>query len=132
MGYYIGGMKEEVREEGARVAQVLLGTYAMASEAMNIKTLNTMVMASPRKKIEQSTGRILRTRKDEREIMPLIVDIVDSHGVYQGQWCKRKAYYRKCAYKMESATTKGAKGEGVKEEEVAPVVTSTRCLLLDD
>ena len=132
MGYYIGGMKEEVREEGARVAQVLLGTYAMASEAMNIKTLNTMVMASPRKKIEQSTGRILRTRKDEREIMPLIVDIVDSHGVYQGQWCKRKAYYRKCAYKMESATTKGAKGENVKEEEVAPVVTSTRCLLLDD
>jgi hypothetical protein len=103
----------------------------MASEAMNIKTLNTMVMASPRKKIEQSTGRILRTRKDEREIMPLIVDIVDSHGVYQGQWCKRKAYYRKCAYKMESATTKGgAKEEGV--EEVAPVVTSSRCLLLDD
>jgi hypothetical protein len=34
---------------------------------------------------------------------------------------------------MESATTKGgAKEEGVKEEEVTPVVTSTRCLLLDD
>jgi hypothetical protein len=36
VSYYIGGMKEEVREEGARTAQVLLGTYAMASEAMNI------------------------------------------------------------------------------------------------
>jgi hypothetical protein len=128
MGYYIGGMKEEVREEGARVAQVLLGTYAMASEAMNIKTLNTMVMVSPRKKIEQSTGRILRTRKDEREIMPLIVDIVDSHNVYQGQWYKRKAYYRKCAYKMDSAT--GAQAD-VKEQE-APAVVETRCLLSDD
>jgi hypothetical protein len=72
----------------------------MASEAMNIKTLNTMLMASPRKKIEQSTGRILRVQKDARTVKPLIVDIVDQHGVYQGQWTKRKAYYKKCAYKI--------------------------------
>jgi superfamily II DNA or RNA helicase len=103
--YYIGGMKENVREGGAKVAQVLLGTYAMASEAMNIKTLNTMVMVSPRKKIEQSTGRILRVQKGDRVVAPLIVDIVDSHGVYQGQWLKRKAYYKKCAYKIEIAGT---------------------------
>ena len=100
--YYIGGMDEAKREEGARTSQVLLGTYAMASEAMNIKSLNTMVMASPRKKIEQSTGRILRTRKDEREVQPLIVDVVDiCHDVYAGQWSKRKAYYKKCAYVIE-------------------------------
>jgi hypothetical protein len=128
VGYYIGGMKEEVREEGAKTAQVLLGTYAMASEAMNIKSLNTMVMASPRKKIEQSTGRILRTRKDEREVMPLIVDIVDSHSVYQGQWFKRKAYYRKCAYKIEGDGKKSVK----EEEEEAPIVTNGACLIVDD
>jgi len=84
----------------------LLGTYAMASEAMNIKTLNTMLMASPRKKIEQSTGRILRTQKDDREVDPLIIDIVDSHDVYKGQWSKRRAYYKKCAYKIEGETAK--------------------------
>jgi superfamily II DNA or RNA helicase len=84
--YYIGGMKTEEREGGAKRARVLLGTYQMASEAMNIKSLNTMVMASPRKKIEQSTGRILRVKKDERLVDPLIVDIIDSHDVYQGQW----------------------------------------------
>jgi hypothetical protein len=61
--------------------------------------------------------------------MPLIVDIVDSHGVYQGQWCKRKAYYRKCAYKMESAS---AKEQAVKEEVAPLTTTTTRCLLLDD
>jgi superfamily II DNA or RNA helicase len=107
IAYYIGGMKEKVREEGAATARILLASYAMASEAMNIKTLNTMVMASPRKKIEQSTGRILRTRKDERQVTPLIVDIVDSHDVYQGQWVKRRVYYRKCAYKIEGETEKG-------------------------
>jgi hypothetical protein len=27
--------------------------------------------------------------------------VVDAHGVYQGQWGKRKTYYRKCAYKIQ-------------------------------
>ena len=125
VGYYIGGMKEEVREEGARTAQVLLGTYAMASEAMNIKTLNTMVMASPRKKIEQSTGRILRTRKDEREVQPVIVDVVDSHDVYQGQWMKRRAYYKVCAYKIEGEPEK-------KVKEKAGEVVLKGCMIMDD
>jgi superfamily II DNA or RNA helicase len=101
MSYYIGGMKEEEREAGAKVARILLASYAMASEAMNIKTLNTVVMASPRKKVEQSTGRILRVQKDQREVNPVIVDIVDSHGMYQGQWRKRAAYYKKCAYRIQ-------------------------------
>ena len=93
-------MKEAVREEGAKTAKVLLASYAMASEAMNIKTLNTVILASPRKKVEQSTGRILRTQISQRTVAPLIVDIVDVHGVYQGMWKKRRAYYNKCAYKI--------------------------------
>jgi hypothetical protein len=110
-GYYVGGMKSEGREEGARTAQVILGTYAMASEAMNIKTLNAMVMASPRKKIEQSTGRILRVQKGDRVVEPLIVDIVDSHSVYQGQWFKRRTYYRKCKYKIIDPQARGKVAE---------------------
>ena len=127
VSYYIGGMKEEVRESGARTAQVLLGTYAMASEAMNIKTLNTMLMASPRRKIEQSTGRILRVQKADRKVQPLIVDVVDMHGIYQGQWLKRRVYYKKCAYKMETEVV-------VKEdEEVVPVASGPLgCLIQDD
>lgn len=101
MSYYIGGMKEEERESGAREARVLLASYAMASEAMNIKHLNCVILASPRKKVEQSTGRILRVQKDQRQVNPLIVDIVDSHGMYQGQWKKRAAYYKKCAYRIQ-------------------------------
>lgn len=99
--YYIGGMKESVREEGAATARILLGTYAMASEAMNIKTLNAVVLASPRKAVEQSTGRILRIRPEQRHIAPVIVDIVDDHNMYQSQWRKRREYYEKCAYKIE-------------------------------
>lgn len=100
IAYYIGGMKEGPREEGARVAQVLLASYQMASEAMNIKALNAVVMASPRKKIEQSTGRILRTRAEDRVVAPLIVDVVDAHDCYRRRWSKRRAYYVKCGYTM--------------------------------
>ena len=101
LAYYIGGMKEAHREEGANTARILLGTYAMASEAMNIKTLNAVILASPRKAVEQSTGRILRIRPDQRHLAPVIVDIVDDHNMYQSQWRKRREYYEKCAYKIE-------------------------------
>jgi superfamily II DNA or RNA helicase len=124
VGYYIGGMKTEVRESGAASAQVLLATYQMASEAMNIKTLNTMVMASPRKKIEQSTGRILRVQKSERTVDPLIVDIVDSHDVYKRQWLKRRTYYKTCSYKID--------GEKASKQSTEEVQSSGQCLIQDD
>ncbi len=97
-GYYIGGMKQTDRDANAADKQVLLATYAMASDALNIKKLNCVILASPRKNVEQSTGRILRQRPEERQLDPLIVDIIDSHGIYQGQWRKRAAYYKKCKY----------------------------------
>lgn len=99
-GYYIGGMKEEVRERNAAEAQVLLATYSMASDALNIKTLNCVILASPRKRVEQSTGRILRQRPEERTLAPLIVDIVDIHDVYNNMWRKRLDYYKNCGYQI--------------------------------
>lgn len=104
MGYYIGGMKTATRELAASEAQILWATYAMASEAMNIKTLNTVLMASPRRKIEQSTGRILRQRPEERSVDPLIIDIIDSHRPLQGQARQRILYYKKCGYKVKDGT----------------------------
>jgi len=133
IGYYIGGMKEEKREAAGREAQVLLASYAMASEAMNIKSLNTVVLASPRKKIEQSVGRILRERPGERKVAPLIVDVIDSHGVYQGQWRKRRAFYKACGYKVEFKTY-GVEIESSSEEEVAAGASKQQecCLILEE
>jgi superfamily II DNA or RNA helicase len=92
-GYYVGGMKKEalIKSESCRI---VLATYAMAAEALDIKTLNTLVMVSPKTDIIQSVGRILRTRADGK----IIVDIVDTHDVFQNQWRKRRAYYKKCEY----------------------------------
>jgi type IV secretory pathway VirB6-like protein len=61
----------------------------MASEALDIKTLTTLVLATPKTDIVQAVGRILRV-KHER---PLVIDIVDSHEVFLSQWQKRRKYY---------------------------------------
>lgn len=116
-GYYIGGMKEADLERSATEAQVLLATYSMASDALNIKTLNCVILASPRKNVEQATGRILRQRISERTIDPLIVDIVDVHQVYLGMWRKRAAYYKQCAYPINHER---GNGNTIEVEDAAP------------
>ncbi len=133
MSYYIGGMKEEVRESGAQTARVLLASYAMASEAMNIKSLNTVILASPRKKVEQSTGRILRIKPEQRQVHPVIVDIVDCHAVYQSQWRKRAMYYKKCAYKIQIGSHEPNANEEEEEEQLEEAKEEpSGCLLVDD
>lgn len=92
-GYYVGGMKQkdlQITEE----KHIVLATYAMAAEALDIKSLNTLVMVSPKTDIIQSVGRILRTRGESK----IIVDIIDPHDVFQNQWKKRRSYYNKSGY----------------------------------
>ena len=133
IGYYIGGMKEEDRDKSAASARVVLATYAMASEAMNIKTLNAVVLASPRKKVEQSTGRILRIRPEQRNLEHRILDIIDSHGSYKGQWQKRMSYYKQCQYKIYQLGQNGDRTE-ITYKHKAPVQLPEEqgCMISDD
>ncbi len=97
VGFYVGGMKQiELQETEGK--EIVLATYAMAAEALDIKTLSILVMATPKTDITQSVGRILRVRHDN----PVVVDIVDHHDVFQNQWKQRKTFYRKCNYKILS------------------------------
>jgi superfamily II DNA or RNA helicase len=95
VGYYIGGMKESALKE-TEGKKVVIATYAMASEALDIKSLTTLIMATPKTDIEQSVGRILR----EKHSSPVVVDIIDSHDLFQNQWRKRKTFYKKENYKI--------------------------------
>lgn len=97
VGYYVGGMKQVALQE-TEGKQIVLATYAMAAEALDIKTLSILLMASPKTDITQSVGRILRVRHDN----PVVVDIVDRHDIFQNQWRQRKTFYRKCNYRILS------------------------------
>jgi superfamily II DNA or RNA helicase len=100
-GYYIGGMKQAKLDDNAATCQILLATYQMASEAFSVKKLNTVVLATPRKNVEQSTGRIFRQRIDERKVAPHIVDIIDSHECHKRRWYIRQKFYKECQYTFQ-------------------------------
>ena len=95
VGFYVGGMKEADLKV-SETKQVIIATYAMAAEALDIKTLTTLFLVTPRTDVVQAVGRILRV-KHER---PLVVDIVDSHDVFQRQWAKRRKFYVQNKYKI--------------------------------
>jgi superfamily II DNA or RNA helicase len=100
-GYYIGGMKQSKLDDNADKCQILLATYQMASEAFSVKKLNTVILATPRKNVEQSTGRIFRQRIEERQVAPHIIDIIDSHDCYKRRWYVRQRFYKECEYTIK-------------------------------
>jgi superfamily II DNA or RNA helicase len=95
-GFYLGGMRKDALADTS-TKRVILATYGMAEEALDIKGLNTLVLASPRTSIEQAVGRILR-QTDGR---PVVHDIVDQHETFQRQWKKRLSNYRRLKYTVE-------------------------------
>ena len=95
VGYYVGGMKESALKE-SETKKVIIATYSMAAEALDIKTLTTLIMATPKTDIEQAVGRILRVK----HVSPIVVDIIDEHQPFKNQWAKRKSFYKKQNYKI--------------------------------
>jgi len=104
VGYYVGGMKKQNLQE-TESKQIVLATYAMAAEALDIKSLNTLVMVTPKTDITQSVGRILREKHEN----PIIVDIIDKHDIFQNQWFQRRRFYKKCNYRIRQITNKDYK-----------------------
>lgn len=98
VGYYIGGMKEEDLKKSEE-KKIIMATYSMASEGLDIKTLTTLILATPKTDIVQSVGRILRQKHKQ----PLVVDIIDSHDVFKKQFKQRKTFYNKQNYKILEA-----------------------------
>ena len=96
IGYYLGGMKEKQLKE-SETKKVIIATYAMASEGLDIKTLTTLCMATPKSDVCQSVGRILRSNHDN----PMVIDVIDYHDIFKRQFVKRKSYYDKKQFKVQ-------------------------------
>ena len=100
-GYYLGGMKQEMLKE-SESKNVMLATFAMASEGFDCKELDTIILSSPKSNIEQAVGRILRKRQEDRLLVPLIIDIIDDFSIFSRQGDKRKKFYEKNDYNIEN------------------------------
>jgi len=99
VGYYIGGMKEKDLK-ASESKQIILATFAMAAEALDIKSLTTLVLATPKSDIVQAVGRIMRAEHSK----PLIIDIIDQHDTLLNQFNKRRSFYNEKNYKIIRTT----------------------------
>ena len=88
-------MKDEELKKSEEECDILLGTFSMASEGMDIPKLDTLILSSPKSDVVQSVGRILRKKHD---INPLVYDVVDDFSIFSGQFYKRMRFYKKNSY----------------------------------
>ena len=135
VGQYVGGMKPaELRDSQEK--DIILGTYSMASEGMDIPKLNTIFLASPKSDVVQSVGRILREKADVRKFHPLVIDFIDIHpnlGVFSKQCDKRISFYKKnnhqiTVYKTDGSKEKLEKRKSRKKKEIHEI---NICLIED-
>jgi len=117
-GFYVGGMKpDELRESQEK--DIILATFSMASEGMDIPKLDTVFLASPKSDVEQSVGRIFRQKACVRKFHPLIIDIQDPFSMFQKQCEKRISFYHKSNFTLfKDGEEIQKKGRKKKEKEV--------------
>lgn len=80
-------------------SKLLLSTYSLAKEGLDIPRLDTLVMATPVKDYAvtvQSAGRIARMA--ENKLPPLVLDAVDRDKKSEELYRKRCTHYRKEGY----------------------------------
>jgi superfamily II DNA or RNA helicase len=108
-GLYVGGMKPFELHD-SQTKDVILGTFSMAAEGMDIPKLNTIILASPKSDVVQAVGRIMREKVEVRKFHPLIIDINDTHSNFQTfkrQCQKRLTFYKQQKYKIMLHKTDG-------------------------
>lgn len=98
-GYYVGGMKQDDLNKSSE-KQIILATYQLASEGFNVPSLNTVIFASPISDIQQSIGRILRERPEDRKYIPLCIDILDEFSVFKRKGYTRTRFYNTNKYNI--------------------------------
>ena len=99
VGYYLGGMKQndlKISED----KKIIIATYSMASEGLDIKSLTTLLMVTPKSDVVQCVGRILRSKHEN----PMVIDIVDQHDIFKRQYYKRKKFYSEQKYLIENTS----------------------------
>jgi len=116
-GLYYGGLKESELEESSR-KRIIIGTFAMAQEGLDIPVLDTIILASPKSDITQAIGRIMRETPGKLN-NPLIYDIADHWSVFHAMARKRMAVYRASGFEIS----------GQEEEKPVEVFGKGRCLL---
>lgn len=99
MTYYIGKSSKQERE-AAPSKKLIFSTYSMSREALDIPSLDTLIMASPTGNVEQAFGRILRKHPNKK--VPLVIDFIDPYSIFESMRWKRAKYYKQMTYECQT------------------------------
>jgi len=97
VGLYTGPIVKKLKLEQKtelELKPIILATYKIMCEGIDIKTLDCIFIVTPMKKVLQSCGRILRKHKDEYEHIPLMMEVYDQLAVYNGMHRSRMGQYK--------------------------------------
>ena len=101
---YLGGMSEKDLDEASK-HHVIIATYSMAQEGLDIPVLDTLIMTTPHSDVTQAVGRIMRETPGKVNA-PLIIDIVDRWSVFNSMYRKRCVIYNASGFSgMMQGTT---------------------------
>ena len=95
-GLYMGGMKQDKLDESEK-CDIILATFSLAHEGLDIPSLDTLILSTPKTDIIQSCGRILRETPGKKN-NPLIIDICDMYASLPAQAKKRRKYYNESGF----------------------------------
>lgn len=98
-GLYMGGMKE-VELQASSQKKIIFATFSQAHEGLDIPTLDTVILASPKSDITQSIGRIMRETKGKKN-NPQIYDIHDPWSIFTAMYYKRRKVYRQGGFNIK-------------------------------
>ena len=102
-GHLKGGKSKKVKAHNKNVkdnCQIVLGSFKLALEGLDIPRLDTMIIGSPlkyNKTFKQPIGRIQRGGSKHR---PLLIDFYDCYQMFKGMMYGRRRYYDKKCYTL--------------------------------
>jgi superfamily II DNA or RNA helicase len=116
----MGGMKERDLQESS-TKKIIFATFSQAHEGLDIPTLDTVILATPKSDIQQSIGRVMRETKGKKN-NPHIYDISDQWSMLTAMWYKRLKVYKAGGFKIH--------GSGGERPEMASELPQGKCLFI--
>ena len=99
VAYYIAKTNAKDRKL-AEKKRIILSTYSMAKEGLDIPRLCTVVFATPKGDVIQASGRVQRKHPDKS--VPLIIDVVDTFSIFENLRWKRFGFYKAESFQCQT------------------------------
>lgn len=94
-----GGMSTKDRARASVPTKILVATYGMLEEGFDDPLIDTLILCTPRSRVQQTIGRAERTALGK--LKPMVYDVVDSNHIFEAMSVKRVAFYKTRGFKVE-------------------------------